>query len=334
VVEALVARRARLTDSALADLTPRELDVLHAMAEGRSNPGIAAALVLRWLIGFGVGAGFVAGSVWITGSPLGRSPLGQGLFGGVSLAGAGLALAVVPALERALAWKSSYWTGVVVAAVALTVAVAGSGVVRRAEDHETTPLRRLIGDPLIARLGVVHSASFAFSVVAGNWIVTLLTRHLGMSYRGAGLVGGLTLVLGIVGRPVGGWTVRRYPGRSYAVIVAALASAALATLALALSSSVPLDVVAAAALGLAAGVPFGACVDAAARTFPRAPGEAVGAMNLYAVTAIIVGTPLVGATFSIAGAGRVGFAALAALTALSVAAVPAARVRGAPSKRS
>jgi DNA-binding NarL/FixJ family response regulator len=46
VVEALVARRARLTDSPLSDLTPRELDVLRAMAEGRSNPGIAAALVL------------------------------------------------------------------------------------------------------------------------------------------------------------------------------------------------------------------------------------------------------------------------------------------------
>lgn len=46
VVEALVTRRARLSDSALTELTPRELDVLRAMAEGRSNAGIGEALVL------------------------------------------------------------------------------------------------------------------------------------------------------------------------------------------------------------------------------------------------------------------------------------------------
>ena len=46
VVEALVASRTRLADSALRWLTPRELDVLREMARGRANPGIAAALVL------------------------------------------------------------------------------------------------------------------------------------------------------------------------------------------------------------------------------------------------------------------------------------------------
>lgn len=46
IVEALVARRARLQHSGLDELTPRELDVLRAMAEGRSNAGIAERLVL------------------------------------------------------------------------------------------------------------------------------------------------------------------------------------------------------------------------------------------------------------------------------------------------
>ena len=46
VVEALVAQKAREEESPLAQLTPRERDVLREMAEGKNNAGIAAALVL------------------------------------------------------------------------------------------------------------------------------------------------------------------------------------------------------------------------------------------------------------------------------------------------
>ena len=46
VVEALVTRRARLRESALAELTERELNVLREMAQGRGNAGIAAQLTL------------------------------------------------------------------------------------------------------------------------------------------------------------------------------------------------------------------------------------------------------------------------------------------------
>jgi DNA-binding NarL/FixJ family response regulator len=46
VVEALVDRRARLADSPLHTLTPRETEVLRAMAQGATNAAIADALVL------------------------------------------------------------------------------------------------------------------------------------------------------------------------------------------------------------------------------------------------------------------------------------------------
>jgi DNA-binding NarL/FixJ family response regulator len=44
VVEALVRGRARVRASALKHLTPRDLDVLREMAQGRGNAGIAAQL--------------------------------------------------------------------------------------------------------------------------------------------------------------------------------------------------------------------------------------------------------------------------------------------------
>ncbi len=46
VVEALVAENARDDSSPLGELTPRELDVLREMAEGKNNAAIAAALSL------------------------------------------------------------------------------------------------------------------------------------------------------------------------------------------------------------------------------------------------------------------------------------------------
>jgi DNA-binding NarL/FixJ family response regulator len=46
IVEVLVQARARAESSPLAEMTPRELDVLAAVAEGKSNAAIAAELVL------------------------------------------------------------------------------------------------------------------------------------------------------------------------------------------------------------------------------------------------------------------------------------------------
>jgi DNA-binding NarL/FixJ family response regulator len=46
VVEALVAKNARTEESPLSQLTPRERDVLHEMAAGKSNAAIAEALFL------------------------------------------------------------------------------------------------------------------------------------------------------------------------------------------------------------------------------------------------------------------------------------------------
>jgi DNA-binding NarL/FixJ family response regulator len=46
VVEALLGRRARQEESALATLSPRELEVLAKMAEGRTNPAIARTLFM------------------------------------------------------------------------------------------------------------------------------------------------------------------------------------------------------------------------------------------------------------------------------------------------
>lgn len=66
--------------------------------------------------------------------------------------------------------------------------------------------------------------SFGFSVILGNWVVTLLERTEGLGPRSAGAIGSLILVLGILGRPLGGvlaralpWLTRRVLGASFAL---------------------------------------------------------------------------------------------------------------------
>ena len=74
--------------------------------------------------------------------------------------------------------------------------------------------------------------------------------------------------------------------------------------------------------GLAAGIPFAYVFTEAQRLRPDAPGAAIGFVNSWAISAVLVGTPLLGLTFSLPSEGRVGFAVAAALAALAVLVAP------------
>ena len=168
-----------------------------------------------------------------------------------------------------------------------------------------------MGDRRLLRLAAMHSASFGLSVVIANWVVTLLERHDDASAEVAGVAAGLTLLLGIVTRPAGGRA-----GRAPLPRASFLACGA-GTAALAVAPNLGLAVVAAAVVGLAAGLPFASAFTGAARLRPDAPGAAIGFVNMAAALTILVGTPLVGLSFSLPGDGTVGFAAVAALWALT-----------------
>jgi hypothetical protein len=73
----------------------------------------------------------------------------------------------------------------------------------------------------------------------------------------------------------------------------------------------------AAVIGFAAGIPFAPAFVGAARLRPDAPAAAVGLVNMTAAVTILVGTPLLGLAFSLPGDGRIGFAVVAALCALT-----------------
>jgi MFS family permease len=149
--------------------------------------------------------------------------------------------------------------------------------------------------------------------------VTLLEHH-GQSKGTAAAVGSLTLLLGFFTRIAGGWLLRRDDAPYWVAGSLVLGGAG----AVALATPLPLAglVAAASVTGLAAGIPFAMAFTGAAAARPDAPGAAVGLVNGLAALLIVVGTPLVGLTFSLPGDGRIGFAALGALAALAALATP------------
>jgi MFS family permease len=300
----------------LASLAAIVLGSLIALAA----PSLAVALLGRVVTGLGSGAGFIAGLDLIRAAGGGATM--QGLYGGASIAGGGIALAVVPQLYGPLGWRAPYWTALglalAVAAVLAAIPVAARGPTHAGVRAGILRERRLYP------LGALHAACFGLSVIAGNWIVTLLERQ-GHSARDAGLAGSLVLFAGIVSRPAGGWLVRRAPERTRALVGASLLTAAAGALLLAAAPPLPVSALAAAVLGLATGIPFAPVFSAAQRVRPDAPAAAVALSNGVAVLAIIVGTPLAGLAFGLPGDGRIAFVAIGAAAAAALLALRQAR---------
>jgi MFS family permease len=270
------------------------------------------AIAMRLVAGFGTAASFVGGSDYVR-ATIG-TPVAQGLFGAISMAGGGLAVGLLPLWAS---WRTPFVSAAIVATVgALIVLLAPQDGARAASGAPRATVR----DPRLLPLGAWHAASFGLSVVLGNWTVTLLHRAGGVSEATAGIAGGLILFLGVISRPAGGRLIDRP-----ALVRASFVVSAAGTIALLVATPYALAVAGAAVVGLAAGIPFAPSFAGAARVRPDAPGAAVGYVNMIAAVTILAGTPLLGLTFSLPGDGRIGFAAVAALCVVTVFVRPTRR---------
>jgi MFS transporter, NNP family, nitrate/nitrite transporter len=321
VIDARGARRAAF--AALAFMMAANAIALVA-------PEPALAVCARALVGVGTALGFLAGLDYVRRH--GGSVFAQGLYGGASLAGGGMALAIIPQLDDQLGWRAPFVSVLVVSAAAAAALAVSSADAERQPRQPAAPGSSvpqapppILRDPRLYRLCIVFSASFGLAIVVGNWVVTLLERAGGYRQALAGVVGSLVLLAGIVGRPLGGWLVRRSPARTRPLVSGCFVASAAGTVVLAFSDHLGLTVMAALAVGIASGVPFAASFSAAARVRPEAPAAAIGMVNMAANAAIVVGTPLLGFSFALPGDGRVGFLAVAGLWIVAATAVPVVR---------
>lgn len=274
------------------------------------------ALVGRAIVGIGSGAAFVAGLDLVRAGGGGAAL--QGLYGGATMTGGGLALMVVPPLTDTTNWRAAYWSAAILALLAAVPAFMASGLPRVGHAGEW-----VLRDRSLIPIGALQAATFGLAVIAGNWVVPLLERQ-GVSSTAAGLAGGLVLFVGIVTRPVGGLLAGRVGGRL--LVATALIGTSAGALLLALGGPFAISALGALVLGLMAGVPFAVIFASAQRTRPDAPGAAIALVNACAVLTILVGTPVAGLAFELPSDGRLAFAAIAILSAAALIPLRAARL--------
>jgi predicted MFS family arabinose efflux permease len=226
-------------------------------------------------------------------------------------------------VESWIGWRAPFVTSLGVAIAGLVVLALSPRDATRVEGPRERPRGEgVLRDTRLYPLAVLYAASLGLSIVIGNWTVTLLHREGGLDKGTAGVIGALTLVLGIVTRPLGGWILHARPDRTRTAVGVSLLAGAAGTALLATAKPVPLVVAGAALVGLAAGIPFAPAFTGAARARPDASGAAVGLVNGAASAVAIVGTPLLGLTFSLPGSGRTGFVAVAVLWLVALALLP------------
>ncbi|HEV3375791.1 MAG TPA: MFS transporter [Thermoleophilaceae bacterium] len=291
-----------------------------------AGPDAGLAVAARAIVGVGTGLAFISGSALVRES--GGGPFAQGVFGGVSLAPGGLALAVVPQLEDALGWRAPYWSALALALVVLVAVLVLAPAAAEPERPAGARPAGVVRDRRLWRVATLYSASYGLGLVLANWVVELLQRHSSLSDGAAAAVGALTLVLVVVSRPLGGWILLSYPRRTRVVVGASLVAGPAGTLALVAADPAWLAVLGALVVGLGAGIPFSPAFTGAAATRRDAPAAAVGFVNTAANLVVLVGTPLLGLGFSLPSDGRLGFALIALLWAGALALLPSPSALG------
>lgn len=258
-----------------------------------TTPSLTLALVCRTVAGAGSAVGFVAGADLARRSRTGQ--VGLGLLGGMAIGAGGIGVAVIPALEPVLGWRSAWGTSIAVAIVATLLVLAMVRDVaspRQARTTLTDERPHLLRDPELLRFAAIHSSTFGIGVILSNWAATILERMWGFDARTASLVASLILVTTIISRPLGGYLTMRWPERTRSITIAALVVSAACTVALGLPSTTAVAVGATFVLGMASGLPFAAALGGAQTLRPDAPGAAAGVVNAAANSLVIVGTPL------------------------------------------
>lgn len=302
-------------------LGARWMTVVSIVILGLSTLALAAAptylamLAIRLASGVGVSTSFITVSHYVNALWSGpRRALAQGLLGGSMQLGIGLGIFLLPWVATHSSWRMAFAVCALPPAVALVIWLAAARATPPAGPR--TPMREVIGDPAMWRLGLVNASTFSLIVLLGTWIAVYFVEEFDLPLTMAGMLGSQASILGMAGRPLGGMIIARGVMGARSLIRWTLTGSVVGVLLLAIPGR-PVAVAVAAVLlvGVTAALSYPGMLVLAAQVRPAALGTLLGAMSVVGTLAVIVGAPLMGALFSASGSFTLPFVVLAALPA-------------------
>ncbi len=282
-------------------------------------------LLFKFIAGIGTGSAIQAGLRYVPtffkGKELG---LGQGVYGGSILLGSGFVIYVIPLLTSYLSWHGVFFlTGSMAVVLAVLWFLFAPGT-PAAENHFSVPLKNLVTNRNILVLTMTQIGSFGTATACGSWINVMLQRSVHMDPKTAGMIGSLVFIVGIVGRPMGGWILDHKWLSAKAILCLAHLLLAAGFIGVGLSSTSGEALLSIIVVGMASGLPFGPIFAEAPKSFPDNPGAANGFVNTFGAGAVMILPPVMGAlvdhtgTFLSAFYLLGGIALIASLTALAL----------------
>ncbi len=271
-------------------------------------------LVLKFIIGIGTGAAFIAGARYVptffAGKEMQRA---QGIYGGSILLGSGFVIYGVPQLLAAVGWHNVF---IITGAMAGILMILWYFFAPDTPIHTTSPKinwTNVLANPNIWLLSLAQFGSFGAIIAAGVWVNTLLIKIVHLDPKTAGIVGSTVLLLGIVSRPLGGMILEKNYLSTKLLLILSCAGLALGFVWIGLSTTLGIAFPAIIFTGIMAGLPFAGIFNGARDNCPATPGVAMGFVNTWGAAGVMILPPIIGRLVDLSGSFMSGFYVLAAV---------------------
>jgi nitrate/nitrite transporter NarK len=276
-------------------------------------------LMCRTLVGLGSGGAFITGAGVAAG--LGKhSSLGQGLYGGATQAGSGLALLITPHLLPLVGWRGSFlfWglLGIIPTVLWLFVNDDDS-------QRQKTPvdLGAAVRSPSVWTLGLSHLGTFGLGNAIAAWITIYLIDQFGLSLAAAATIGSMALISGVFFRPLGGILLaRKLIGAIPLLRIGTIMGFVGVTL-LVLPGRLPaLAAIGIAAIAIGSTMPYASVFNSAAKLRGVGKGAAQGFVSVLSSPTVIIGPTLIGYILDKTGSFSLAFSVILLFGIIAVAA--------------